>query len=69
MDGSTGSGAWRRSSRCGSNACVEIAQRDHSILLRDSEDPNGPRLEFGFGTWSDFVDAIKCNTYARSPGS
>jgi hypothetical protein len=37
---------WRKSSHSGANGgdCVEIADLDRSIEVRDSKDPNGPHL-------------------------
>ena len=35
---------WRKSSHSGSNGCVEVAQGDDQIAVRDSKDPSGPML-------------------------
>ena len=50
---------WRRSSRCDSNACVEVAHASGEVLLRDSKDPDGPRLSFAAAQWSAFLDGVK----------
>ena len=41
--------AWRKSSYSGANGgnCVEVADGPGSVLVRDSKDPDGPRLAFG----------------------
>ncbi|TDB85443.1 DUF397 domain-containing protein [Actinomadura sp. KC216] len=37
---------WRKASRSTSNggACVEVARVDNTIAIRDSKNPNGPKL-------------------------
>lgn len=37
------------------NDCVEIAPTPTTIHLRDSKNPQGPRLAFAPTTWADFV--------------
>ncbi|MFD4566827.1 DUF397 domain-containing protein [Streptomyces sp. NPDC058475] len=37
------------------NDCVEIATTPATIHLRDSKNPQGPRLVFAAAAWSDFV--------------
>lgn len=52
---------WRRSSRCESAACVEVARIDGSFALRDS----GHRdvLIFGPTAWADFVAGIRAGDF------
>jgi hypothetical protein len=39
--------AWRKSSFSGANTdCVEMAFAVESVAIRDSKNPDGPRLEF-----------------------
>jgi hypothetical protein len=45
--------------RCGTQACVEIARSGDSVLMRDSQDPDGSRLTFGQADWAAFVEAIR----------
>jgi Domain of unknown function (DUF397) len=46
---------WVRSSRCTpSNDCVEVA-RGTSVRVRDSKNTAGPSLEFGAGSWVEFL--------------
>jgi hypothetical protein len=41
-------------------ACVEVANNLPGIVaVRDSKDPNGPKLAVSKQTWSAFVQAIK----------
>jgi len=46
--------SWRRSTRCGSTACVEVAQHTDRYLVRDSKNPDGPVLTFTQTEWIAF---------------
>ena len=53
---------WRKSSYSGGNGgdCVEIAMlADDSRAVRDSKDPEGPKLVFAPATWRAFTAAVK----------
>jgi hypothetical protein len=51
---------WRRSSSSGGNgACVEVAESDSSVMVRDSRDESGPFLKFAASEWLGFVRRIK----------
>ncbi|MDG4779850.1 DUF397 domain-containing protein [Micromonospora sp. WMMD961] len=52
---------WRKSSYSDNNggACVEVAELDTSIVVRDSKDPNGSTLRFTKGAWTGFVRSIR----------
>jgi len=56
-------GRWRRSSQCGSGACVEVATGDSVVLMRDAKDPAGPSLSFSHLGWADFVGGIKAGEF------
>lgn len=51
---------WRKSSRSGDGAnCVEIAHAGSSYWVRDSKNPEGPKLSFRPAEWQAFVDGVK----------
>ena len=52
---------WRKSSYSGSNGgdCVEVARTlPAAIAVRDSKDPDGPKLIFTVADWAAFTTAI-----------
>jgi hypothetical protein len=53
---------WQKSSRCKADSpmCVEVADLDQAlIVVRDSEDPNGPSLLFTRDEWQAFIEGVK----------
>lgn len=48
---------WYKSSHSGSEggACVEVAVTEDAVYVRDSKDPDGPRLAVNRGAWAAFV--------------
>jgi hypothetical protein len=53
---------WRKSSRSGSNGgnCVEVARNlTDAVAVRDSKDPDGPKLVFAPGGWRSFMAEVK----------
>ena len=54
---------WRRSSRCGSTSCVEVASLAATVLLRDSKHPLQAALEFDHRTWRTFVGGLKRDAF------
>jgi hypothetical protein len=51
---------WRKSTYCGSQSCVEVADLTApAILIRDGKNPDGSVLSFGRGPWAAFVTGIK----------
>jgi hypothetical protein len=51
--------SWRKSTRCSSGACVEVADAEDTVLMRDSKSPGGEPLEFPRGVWTSFMVDIK----------
>jgi hypothetical protein len=51
---------WRRSSYSGTNGnCVEAAIAGPAVAVRDSKDPEGPRLVFDASAWRAFAATLK----------
>jgi hypothetical protein len=51
---------WRKSIRSNnSQACVEIAHLGDGRAVRDSKDPDGPRLYFTRKEWAAFVMEVR----------
>jgi Domain of unknown function (DUF397) len=51
---------WRKSSRSSGNGqCVEVAHIDEVVAVRDSKDPDGPKLTFTCNEWASFVSRLK----------
>jgi Domain of unknown function (DUF397) len=60
---------WRKSSYSGSNGggCVEVAQfPGPAVGVRDSKDPEGPRLVFAPDDWSAFITGVKAGEFNLS---
>jgi hypothetical protein len=62
-------GVWRKASYSNSNGgnCVEVtaaraAGTDLSCLVRDSKEPDGPRLAFTPADWLTFTRRVKLGT-------
>jgi Domain of unknown function (DUF397) len=51
--------AWRKSTWCDTNSCVEVALVGSRIAVRDSKDKNGPVLAFTGPEWSAFLDGAR----------
>lgn len=55
---------WRKSSRSSGNGgqCVEVAMNLPGVVaVRDSKDPDGPKLLFTPDEWKTFVDTLKAS--------
>lgn len=49
---------WRKSSRCGTSTCVEVAQHGDAILIRDSKNPDAGTLAVTRDEWDAFVAGV-----------
>ncbi|MER7208860.1 DUF397 domain-containing protein [Streptosporangium sp. NPDC000239] len=66
---------WRRSSLSGNNGgnCVEVAElkgAGHAdlVAVRDSKDPEGPKLFFTPAEWNAFLNGVKAGEFGSSLG-
>ena len=57
---------WRRSTRCDSNACVQMAESAAGVHVRDSKSPDGPTLNASRDQWAAFLGLIK-NVDTKTP--
>ncbi|WP_329522028.1 DUF397 domain-containing protein [Spirillospora sp. NBC_01491] len=55
---------WRKSDHSGHSGgdCVEVADLGPVIGVRDSKDPDGPRLAFSTADWRAFTRQIKSSS-------
>lgn len=53
--------AWRKSSRSNTapEQCVEVANLNHAVAVRDSTDRGGPALIIEPAGWSAFLGRVK----------
>lgn len=56
---------WRKSSRCGTSTCVEIAHHGGEYLIRDSKNPDQAPIRLDRTAWAGFLDAVKAGAYDR----
>ncbi len=57
---------WRRSSYSGANGgtCVEVgAMAGSAVAVRDSKDPDGPRLAFSPAEWQAFTHQVRAGMF------
>ncbi|WP_327105841.1 DUF397 domain-containing protein [Nonomuraea glycinis] len=57
---------WRKSTRSSGNGgqCVEVAMNLPGVVaVRDSKNPNGPRLLFTRPEWKAFVNGLKAGDF------
>ena len=58
-------GVWRKASYSGGNGggCVEVASTGKAfVAVRDSKDPNGPKLAFAPSVWESFIQRWRNGT-------
>jgi hypothetical protein len=58
-------GVWRTASYSGGNGgdCVEVASAGKAVVaVRDSKDPQGPKLAFSPPVWHAFIGRMKNRT-------
>jgi hypothetical protein len=51
---------WRKSSYSGNGGeCVEVADHDHRVMVRDTKDRTGAMLKFDPDAWRAYVAQVK----------
>jgi hypothetical protein len=50
---------WRRSTRCDSGTCVEVAFVADHVAMRDARGADGPLLRFSRGSWATFLAGMR----------
>jgi hypothetical protein len=52
---------WRKASYSTGNggACIEVGTAPRAVAVRDSKDPEGPKLTFAPGSWQAFTSRVK----------
>jgi hypothetical protein len=52
---------WRKATYSSGNGgnCIEVAAADRTVAVRDSRDPDGPRLTFAAPAWQAFGAKLK----------
>jgi hypothetical protein len=51
--------AYIRASACNGGACVEVGHNGDQILVRDSKHTDSPVLTFDRPAWTAFLDAVR----------
>jgi hypothetical protein len=57
---------WRKPSRSGNNGgnCVEVARNlPQVVVVRDSKDPEGPKLLFAPAQWDAFTAGVRAHKF------
>jgi hypothetical protein len=57
---------WHKSSHSSTNGCVEIAQIDGYVAVRDSKNQQGPALVFTPTEWRAFLRGVRDGEFDRS---
>ncbi|HEY8471799.1 MAG TPA: DUF397 domain-containing protein [Natronosporangium sp.] len=56
--------AWRKSSRCDSGYCLEVAWRTGGVAVRDNTVPE-VQLSFDRTSWAELVQSIRSDQFVR----
>jgi hypothetical protein len=55
--------AWRKSSKCATSECIEIAREQDMILVRDSKSPQTPPFRYTMEEFRAFIDGAKAGEF------
>jgi hypothetical protein len=58
---------WRISRTCDGGACVGVARRSETILLGNTNNPEGPVGEFTTDEWRQFLAGAKLGDFDEIP--
>jgi hypothetical protein len=60
---------WRKATYSSGNGgnCIEVATTDRTVAVRDSRNPDGPRLAFDTRAWQTFAAKLKAGRSSISP--
>ncbi len=50
---------WHTALSCDGGTCVQVAADQNTILIRNSQQPDGPLIEYTSEEWLEFVSGIK----------
>jgi hypothetical protein len=50
---------WRKSTASDPAQCVEVAKAGGTVLVRDSKNPQGPKLALTNGEWEAFLRGVR----------
>jgi hypothetical protein len=54
---------WRKSSFSGCLECLEVAQSEQYVLLRDSKDPLGVQIRLTPSEWAAFLSGVRAGEF------
>jgi hypothetical protein len=57
---------WRKSSKSGTNGCLEVAHLGTWVVIRDSKDKCGPVLAFTSMEWSAFLAGVRAGEFGTT---
>lgn len=55
-------GAWRKSSRCETQACVEVASSHGLVAVRNSSEPH-QQIAFARPVWQTFIAGLQAGDF------
>ena len=64
IDGSqTADLTWRVSRTCDAGACIKVARKGESVLIGNTDKPEGPFGEFTADEWRQFLAGVKLGDF------
>ncbi|MDQ7907824.1 DUF397 domain-containing protein [Phytohabitans sp. ZYX-F-186] len=54
--------AWRKSARCETHNCVEVAERADAVAIRNSSVPDA-QLAFAHPAWAAFISGVRAGQF------